>query len=199
MRPRLIRARAFGRKAVQVFAVLALTASCGPLSRFDAVPIEAEQQAAIPNMRDIRFWGDGDATQLAVLSAAGNASIDRDIAYLAASGHQGPLPPVHALAISGGGELRPDTRSGSSELRFVWSRADATDSLTAPLRPVVRSAAELLTSDLVDRVRECHGDDCTWLFLDQSRNRSRRWCSMESCGNRAKVRRHYRRRQGADG
>jgi predicted RNA-binding Zn ribbon-like protein len=77
---------------------------------------------------------------------------------------------------------------------FAWTRADAADSLTAPLRPVVRSAAELLTApELLARVRECDGESCTWLFLDQSRNRSRRWCSMESCGNRAKVRRHYRR------
>jgi predicted RNA-binding Zn ribbon-like protein len=100
---------------------------------------------------------------------------------------------------TGGGEPRPYPRSGSSGLRFTWTRSDAADSLTAPLRPIARSAAELLTSDLFDRVRECRGDDCTWLFLDQSRNRSRRWCSMESCGNRAKVRRHDRRQRRSKG
>jgi len=77
---------------------------------------------------------------------------------------------------------------------FAWSRHDLADALTAPLRPIVRSAAELLISGRLDRIRECDGATCTWLFLDQSRNRSRRWCSMETCGNRAKVRRHYRRR-----
>jgi predicted RNA-binding Zn ribbon-like protein len=67
------------------------------------------------------------------------------------------------------------------------------------LRPIARSAAELLTSETLSRVRECGGATCTWLFLDASRNRSRRWCSMESCGNRAKARRHYRRRrEGGD-
>lgn len=76
---------------------------------------------------------------------------------------------------------------------FIWSRAGGVESLEAPLWPIVRSAAELLTSDRLRRVRECDGASCTWLFLDQSRNRSRRWCSMETCGNRAKVRRHYRR------
>lgn len=106
------------------------------------------------------------------------------------------VEPLHAdLRTTGGSKRRPYTRSGASDLRFAWTRSDAADSLVAPLRPIVRSAAELLTSDRVDRVRECHGDDCTWLFLDQSRNRSRRWCSMESCGNRAKVRRHYRRQR----
>ena len=87
--------------------------------------------------------------------------------------------------------LRIEARSGG----FSWSRDDLADSLTAPLRPIVRSAAELLLSDQLDRIRECDGAACTWLFLDQSRNRSRRWCSMETCGNRAKVRRHYRRRK----
>lgn len=61
------------------------------------------------------------------------------------------------------------------------------------LWPVIWSAAELLTSPNLERVRECGGPTCSWLFLDTSRNRSRRWCSMESCGNRAKARRHYHR------
>ncbi len=82
---------------------------------------------------------------------------------------------------------------------YVWRGAGTGEVLTAPLRPVVRSAAELLTSEELDRVRECDGASCTWLFLDRSRNRSRRWCSMESCGNRAKARRHYHRRAKGKG
>ncbi len=86
-----------------------------------------------------------------------------------------------------------ESRDGNARPAYVWSRCDASESLAAPLRPIVRSAAELLVSGELDRVRECHGASCSWLFLDQSRNRSRRWCSMETCGNRAKARRHYRR------
>jgi predicted RNA-binding Zn ribbon-like protein len=78
---------------------------------------------------------------------------------------------------------------------WVWD-ADDRD-LLAPLRPVVRSAADLLASADLERVRECDGSTCTWLFLDASRNRSRRWCSMESCGNRAKAARHYHRSRAA--
>jgi predicted RNA-binding Zn ribbon-like protein len=77
---------------------------------------------------------------------------------------------------------------------LVWTWAARDNALEAPLWPVLRSAAELLTSEDRQQVRECAGTACTWLFLDRSRNRSRRWCSMESCGNRAKARRHYRRR-----
>ena len=57
---------------------------------------------------------------------------------------------------------------------------------------IVRSASKLLTSDNLDRVKECEDDECGWLFIDESKNRSRRWCSMEDCGNRNKARRHYR-------
>jgi predicted RNA-binding Zn ribbon-like protein len=77
---------------------------------------------------------------------------------------------------------------------LVWTWAAPDEALEAPLWPVLRSAAELLTSEDRRQVRECAGTACTWLFLDRSRNRSRRWCSMESCGNRAKARRHYRRK-----
>jgi predicted RNA-binding Zn ribbon-like protein len=62
------------------------------------------------------------------------------------------------------------------------------------LGPVVESAVELLTSDRLDRVKECPAPDgCGWLFLDTSRNGSRCWCSMKYCGNLAKVRRHRKK------
>ena len=57
--------------------------------------------------------------------------------------------------------------------------------------PVAVAALELATSPDRARVGVCAGDGCGWLFLDQSRNGVRRWCSMESCGNRAKARAHY--------
>jgi predicted RNA-binding Zn ribbon-like protein len=64
------------------------------------------------------------------------------------------------------------------------------------LWPVVQSAVDLLASDDLSRVGECADDrGCGYLFYDTSRNHSRRWCSMESCGNRAKAMRHYERQQ----
>ena len=48
---------------------------------------------------------------------------------------------------------------------------------------------ELLASDLVAKIKQCEG--CTWLFIDTSKNHRRRWCSMATCGNRAKAQRHY--------
>jgi predicted RNA-binding Zn ribbon-like protein len=77
---------------------------------------------------------------------------------------------------------------------YAWQYTHAPDDLLWMLAPIARSAAALLTSDQLYRVGECadlHG--CGWLFYDTSRNRSRRWCSMDSCGNRAKAQRHYQR------
>jgi predicted RNA-binding Zn ribbon-like protein len=77
---------------------------------------------------------------------------------------------------------------------FAWEWA-AGDRLDRMLWPVLRSAADLLVSDDVHRVRRCASESCDWLFLDASRNRSRRWCDMRDCGNRAKARRYYARRK----
>jgi predicted RNA-binding Zn ribbon-like protein len=65
-----------------------------------------------------------------------------------------------------------------------------------PGRPALAAAldaAQLLTSPERERVRECGDAQCGWLFLDGSRNRRRRWCTMKGCGNRNKARRFYRR------
>jgi predicted RNA-binding Zn ribbon-like protein len=63
------------------------------------------------------------------------------------------------------------------------------------LNPLIRSAAELLVSDGLKRVKKCGDPACGWLFLDTSRNKSRRWCDMSDCGNRAKANRFYKKRQ----
>ncbi len=68
---------------------------------------------------------------------------------------------------------------------------------TALERIVGLSAVSVLTAaQELERVELCPGEDCGWLFLDESKNRRRRWCSMETCGNRAKARRHYQRHGG---
>jgi len=64
------------------------------------------------------------------------------------------------------------------------------------LGAVAQSASQLLTGPSLGRVRECADPRCGWLFLDTSRNGTRRWCSMRDCGNRNKARRHHRRRTG---
>lgn len=81
----------------------------------------------------------------------------------------------------------------ATETGFSWGWRQEPETLDVMLWPVIRSAGELLTSEDLERVRECAGDGCGWLFLDLSRNHSRRWCAMNDCGNRAKAKRHYQR------
>jgi len=57
------------------------------------------------------------------------------------------------------------------------------------------SAAGLLGGPLISRLRTCGSETCGWLFLDHSKNRSRRWCDMSDCGNRAKARRFQQRKK----
>jgi predicted RNA-binding Zn ribbon-like protein len=75
---------------------------------------------------------------------------------------------------------------------FRWSWPDRS-ALEAPLWPLAREAVDLLTEGPLERVRGCAR--CRWLFLDESRNRSRRWCSMEGCGTDAKKERYVERRR----
>jgi len=78
---------------------------------------------------------------------------------------------------------------------FTWAFAGAPNSLDSVLRPLVRSAAVLLLAPLHDRVKQCPGHGCGWLFLDLSKNRTRRWCEMKVCGTRNKIRRYRERRR----
>ena len=80
---------------------------------------------------------------------------------------------------------------------FIWNWAGNAGDLDRMLWPVVRSAADFLTSDELDAVRVCASDSCNWLFLDTSKNHSRRWCNMKSCGNREKARRFYSRKKSS--
>lgn len=80
--------------------------------------------------------------------------------------------------------------------RWTWRTIGRDDApLERVLWPVIHSAVELLTAPEARRLRLCAADDCGWLFIDASRNRSRRWCDMSDCGNRAKVRRFRARKR----
>lgn len=74
---------------------------------------------------------------------------------------------------------------------FAWRLDPHTDALDQISWYVALSATELLTSAYIVNVRECASKTCNWLFVDITKNHSRRWCDMNDCGNRAKARRHY--------
>lgn len=85
-------------------------------------------------------------------------------------------------------------QQSASEVDYAWSDDLL---LERPLWAIAHSAAELRRSKQdLGRVRECGSESCEWLFIDRSRNHTRRWCDMNDCGNAAKVRR-FRQRQRA--
>ncbi|HKV72700.1 MAG TPA: ABATE domain-containing protein [Gemmatimonadales bacterium] len=104
-----------------------------------------------------------------------------------AGGHK---PPDRELA----GLLRLVARAMASgipawrqgKLHLVWSTDDALD---WPVHPIAFAAGDLLSSPRRERVRQCGNDPCGWLFIDTTRNRSRRWCTSAECGNVTRVRR----------
>ncbi|WP_332236727.1 CGNR zinc finger domain-containing protein [Sporolactobacillus sp. KGMB 08714] len=76
--------------------------------------------------------------------------------------------------------------STPSGFMWGWEEPVRLDSIIAP---PARSAADLLASAVPFRVRECANPSCTWLFIDETKNHSRRWCNMRTCGNADKIRR----------
>jgi predicted RNA-binding Zn ribbon-like protein len=103
-----------------------------------------------------------------------------------AAGALGELRRIHAQAVAHGRLVR-----GGGRFDWTWDGED----LDRVLWPVAGSAVDLLRSGPLDRLKACAA--CPWLFLDLSRNRSRRWCSMNECGGRAKMRRYRARRATA--
>jgi predicted RNA-binding Zn ribbon-like protein len=124
----------------------------------------------------------------------------RDVLYRifwSVAGHREPavadlaaLRDIYVAAIAGA-ELVPGQE---------WAWRDAGPDLARPLYPVARSAMEMLTHGRLDRIKVCPGAGrppvhCAWLFLDTTKNGSRRWCSMGDCGAAEKARQQTARRR----
>jgi predicted RNA-binding Zn ribbon-like protein len=120
----------------------------------------------------------------------------RDAIYRVLSAHaaqrEAPLQDLEMIS----NEYRAATqhlRLKESKGNFHWEWAGEDDALDRILWPIVHSTIDLFTSDTLARVHECEGPGCGWIIIDTTKNRSKRWCSMETCGNRAKVKRFYER------
>jgi predicted RNA-binding Zn ribbon-like protein len=85
-------------------------------------------------------------------------------------------------------------KAGESHLIWSWSSAEQYPEI--PLWKLAQAASDLLVSSDAELVKDCGDPTCRWLFLDVSKNHTRRWCDMKTCGNRMKARRHQARYQG---
>ncbi|WP_170947120.1 CGNR zinc finger domain-containing protein [Bordetella genomosp. 2] len=133
------------------------------------------------------------------------AALDRLVAHrenayevLAAVAHG--LPPPAAGVARLENDLRAALRHATLRLSApgpgAWRVDAAAAGLDLPRHRLALAAQTLIADGLLPRLRQCEA--CSWLFLDTSRGGRRRWCSMATCGNRAKARRHYRAQSPAD-
>jgi predicted RNA-binding Zn ribbon-like protein len=79
----------------------------------------------------------------------------------------------------------------------MWQLPTAAPAVASLLAPVFWSTGDLLASARLQRLRMCANEKCGWLFIDDSKSGTRRWCTMRACGNRAKAHRHYLKKTGA--
>jgi predicted RNA-binding Zn ribbon-like protein len=129
------------------------------------LPAVAATEADLAPMRALR----AAITGAALACVAGRAPAGPDIAAINAVAAAPPLVPA---LLPAGGTTAVDPTAAQA------------------LSTLARDAVDLLGGPLARRIRVCGADDCGLLFVDASRPGTRRWCSMERCGNLAKVRRH---------
>lgn len=117
-----------------------------------------------------------------------------DVFSALAANRRPPVRQVRAvMAAYADAVARSEAAPGPDGARLTWP----TGELARPLRPIDYDAGRLLLSADAGLVKEC--PSCRWLFADRSRNRSRRWCDMQVCGARSKMRRYHRARRRAGG
>jgi len=143
-------------------------------------------------------WLKTEATENAVLGESllrAALELRQDIFVIGGELAAGRAPPepsidrvraVHAQCLA-------KARLAPFEGRFAWNWRPRADPVEAVLGPISLSAMTTLMQADLTRVKQCQGERCGWLFLDLTKNKSRRWCEMEVCGNRAKQKRHARK------
>ena len=126
---------------------------------------------------------------------SGARALRETLHHLFSAVHQGKPPNGPVLA-----DLADHLGAGYAQARLVfqdgalqWAPGPVAR-LADVTHELARAAARLVESTTLSRVRACAADDCKWWFVDDTKNHSRRWCEMRTCGNRAKLRR-YRERQ----
>ena len=166
------------------------------LDRYEDLVAWCEQSGMITAREGSDLRREARAHPRRAEAALGRARVLREALFGLFSAAAGGRPlPESDLAILNGylpealARLRVSVGKGGA----AWQWAAGKGDLERILPPVIDDAADLITSPLLTRVRECSSVSCSWLFLDNSHGRTRKWCDMSVCGNRAKARRHYRR------
>jgi predicted RNA-binding Zn ribbon-like protein len=122
----------------------------------------------------------------------------REAIYRIFAQAKGKSPPMEDLTILNSvlSHLTGGAQIVHNAGRFEWGWNFDENALEVPLWILALSAVDLMTSEYYQRLGQCaDADGCGWLFVDTSKNHSRRWCDINDCGNRAKQRRYQKRVQ----
>ena len=166
------------------------------LSTYDQF-IAFASECGLVNSAQARMLAAGGERQakLALERAIGLREAIYQLFTAAISGERPPSEAIETLNASLS-EARSRRQLLWDRKEFVWRYRSLPDQPVNPIWPIAEAAAELLSSTDRARIRECSNPACRWLFLDQSKNHSRRWCDMSVCGNRAKAHRFQARERG---
>jgi predicted RNA-binding Zn ribbon-like protein len=113
----------------------------------------------------------------------------------AATASDEPVPTADFNAVNAALAEAPPRRKLAARPSGGWEVPWLDVSAPALLAPVLWSTADLILARDRKRIRQCSNDKCLFLFIDESKNGTRRWCDMSSCGNRAKAHRHLLKRK----
>ncbi|HEX2112831.1 MAG TPA: CGNR zinc finger domain-containing protein [Alphaproteobacteria bacterium] len=162
------------------------------LRDLDALFAWAESKAGLDALRDLRAWAAAHPHKAQALFAEAIAlreTIFRVFESVAAGAQ--PRDADFTALRDAIAAAPPRTRLARRNGSYGWQLAAPGPSAPQLLAPVLWSAADLLLSAGRHRIRQCANEKCLWLFVDESKSGTRRWCDMSSCGNRAKAQRHY--------
>ncbi|MCX5195262.1 ABATE domain-containing protein [Streptomyces sp. NBC_00249] len=138
--------------------------------------------------------GPSGAPRVTAGQLASARALRESLYALLSAAREGRGPEPEDLLRVNAAAARPDLapQLGPAPSAVTWSGG----STAAALSTVARDAVLLAGGPLVGRVKECENPECSLLFLDDSQARRRRWCSMDRCGNRAKIAGYRSRTRG---
>jgi predicted RNA-binding Zn ribbon-like protein len=202
MAEKLWRFHLSGCLAIDFTNTVSWRASGRPVERLESVEdlVRWARQSRVITDRDARQLAQQARRKLAPTTAAvARVRGVREAIYrvfaMIADGHQpnqSDMATINRLLSEAMRHIRVMRRAHGA---FVTAWQKGPPSLRRVLWPVARSVAEVLTSAELGRLKKCPSANCGWIFLDTTRNHTRRWCDMKVCGNRAKARRYYRRQR----
>ncbi len=163
------------------------------LGRRHAVPVER-----LPDPEALRRWigqayGPAEPYEISAADLTEARTLREALYRVLTAAMRGQRPDPGDVAAVNAAARPPDLTPQLGEGDVRW-RAD--EGVRAALSAVARDAILLAGGPLMKRVKKCENPDCSLLFLDDSQARRRRWCSMERCGNQAKVAGYRARRSG---